>query len=161
MRGLILMGSVLSLTLVACNRYKPQAGVFRNNQTAIVAGAGPQGPAAAQGTYLLLDHTKLMASPGEYSIKINFAGGSKSVPITPAGTESKIPLDGIPAASQQTMVLEIAQNGQTKFIAKKANVSLEQTVSSTVVIDDCLVLASPWDGKNNDGSCEWSIQESN
>ncbi len=149
----------LLASVLACTAYKPQSGGFRQGGNGNVV--GNNGPSAAKGTQLRLDHTKLMASPGEYSIKINFAGASKTTSLTPSGSDSSIPLDGLPAGSQQVMVVEISQNGQAKFIAKKANVSLEQNATTTVVIDDCLVLSSPWDGKNSDGSCEWSIQESN
>jgi hypothetical protein len=76
--------------------------------------------------------------------------------FTPTGTQSELKGLKLPAASG-VMTVEILQGDSVKFVAKRANTSVQ--AGSTIVVDDCLILRAPWAGTVNEGSCEWNITE--
>ena len=145
--------SLIFLLSVACDSYRTQS-LFPGRKK------NPPGTQLVPAnSSLVLAHSKLQATPGTYRAKIMYAEGEKTVDFTPQGNQSVLSLERLPAGSQKTLVMEIYNGEQLKFIAKKANVSLLASGSNQIIVDDCLVLPAPWDGKSNDGSCDWTIEE--
>ncbi len=156
-RNLLWFGLAL---LCACTQYKPNysTGTRKVNEG---GASGSLGQPSASGSEIVLANAKLSANPGPYQVKIDYAGGTKTLDFTPSGNESRLPLAGVSAGTAGVMTLEISSGNKLKFVVKKANVALSPSEASRVVIDDCLILPAPWEGKSNDGSCDWTIQEVN
>jgi hypothetical protein len=152
------LGLVSALLLASCTQYKPyntrsQVG----NTTSAAAGAASEGPVAPlTDASLVLANTKLAALGGTLQARIKFGGAEVTQDFTPSGAQSELKGLKLPAASG-VMTVEIFQGDSVKFVAKRANTSVQ--AGSTIVVDDCLILRAPWAGTVNEGSCEWTITE--
>jgi len=165
----ILMGQIsicISLALVqACTQYKPNDSTRSQPNQNAQAGtaAGDQKPVAVTDTpvSLIVSNTKLAAMGGSFTAKISYGGQTATQDFTPSGEQSTLSLANLPAGAGGIMTVEIFQGQTLRFIAKKSNTALLKSGANNVVVDDCLILPSPWPGTVNEGSCEWNISEVN
>lgn len=149
----MLLASVIPLA--SCTQYKPSSYRSQIGNSAPVAGQSNATAPLTDAT-LILANTKLAAAGGALQARITFGGQTITQDFTPTGTQSELKGLKLPAASG-VMVVEILQGDAVKFVAKRANTSVQ--AGSRVVVDDCLILRAPWAGTVNEGSCEWNITE--
>jgi hypothetical protein len=148
--------AVTSMLLASCTQYKPNS--YRSqmgNSSAPVAGQSNATAPLADAS-VILANTKLAEAGGAFKARITFGGQTITHDFTPTGTQSELKGLKLPAVSG-LMVVEILQGDAVKFVAKRANTSVQ--AGSAVVVDDCLILRAPWAGTVNEGSCEWNITE--
>ncbi len=86
---------------------------------------------------------------------------STKTPLLPSGNGVKFEVSGLTAKKPGVLEVEIYAGENLRFIAKKANtdLTLKAAESNSVVIDDCQILAAPWDGLASEGGCNWVIEE--
>lgn len=156
----LLMASAMvlasALLPASCTQYKPSSYRSQVGNTAPAAGQSNNASAPLTDASVILANTKLAAAGGALTARITFGGQTITQDFTPTGTQSELKGLKLPAASG-VMVVEILQGDAVKFIAKRANTSVQ--AGGTVVVDDCLILRAPWAGTVNEGSCEWNITE--
>ncbi len=159
-------------TLMACERYKPsykvpkasnQGGQTGQGPTPAgpVPGPGPQ-PEPGSNTDILLVSTKFDGADGRYSGLAKFAGvTSPKATLTKVEGGMKLSATGLPSSKTDILTVEIYEGDKLRFIAKKAKLELAAVspLPNTVKLDDCLILAAPWDGTKSDASCNWVIEE--
>ncbi len=147
-----------ALFLVSCTQYKPSS--YRSqvgNTKAAQSGANSNSATAPlTDATVVIANTKLAAVGGALKARITFGGQTITQDFTPTGTQSELKGLKLPAASG-IMQVDILQGDAVRFVAKRANTSVQ--AGSTVVVDDCLILRAPWAGTVNEGSCEWNITE--
>ena len=148
--------------LIICNcactqrpKLRSQAGFEQNGNGVIVNNDDSK----QSGPGLSLDNTKLALVGGPLTAKINLNGQALAKDFTPVGARSVLNISGLTAVPSGMLTVEIYQGQALKFIIKKSRVALLKPASDSIVVDDCSILSAPWDGKNNDGSCEWTITE--
>lgn len=145
--------------MTACNPAKnPSYRARAGNVEGAVQGKDAT-PAPVKDLSLVLSNSKLTALGGTLTARMTYNGVTFSKDFSPSGSQSKLEALALPPGSGRLLTVEILQGNAVKFIAKRANTSIEP--SSSIVIDDCLILSAPWQGTANDGSCEWSISEVN
>jgi hypothetical protein len=148
---------VSALLLASCTQYKPSSYRSQYGKTNAAAnGANSNATVPLTDASLVLANTKLAAVGGALKARITFNNQTITQDFTPTGTQSELKGLKLPAATG-VMTVEILQGDAVKFVAKRANTSVQ--AGSTVVIDDCLILRAPWAGTVNEGSCEWNITE--
>jgi hypothetical protein len=144
-----------ALLPASCTQYKPSSYRSQVGNTAPAAGQS-NATVPLTDASVILANTKLAAAGGALTARITFGGQTITQDFTPTGTQSELKGLKLPAASG-VMVVEILQGEAVKFVAKRANTSVQP--GGTVVVDDCLILRAPWAGTVNEGSCEWNITE--
>ena len=149
---------IMALWAFACTqrpKLRSQAEYGQNGN----ASGGNKDETKQSGPGLSLDNSKLALVGGPLTAKINLNGQALTKEFTPAGARSVLNISGLAAVSNGPLTVEIYQAQTLKFIIKKSRVALLKPALDSIVVDDCSILAAPWDGKNNDGSCEWTITE--
>jgi hypothetical protein len=144
-----------AMHLASCTQYKPSSYRSQIGKSAPAAGQS-NATAPLTDASLILANTKLAAVGGALQARITFGGETITQDFTPTGTQSELKGLKLPAATG-VMLVEILQGDAVKFVAKRANTSVQ--AGSRVVVDDCLILRAPWAGTVNEGSCEWNITE--
>ncbi len=149
----------------SCTQYKPSGSTRQQTSPSAQAGtaAGDQKPVAVTDNpvSLIVSNTKLAALGGSFTAKISYGGQTATQDFSPSGPQSTLSLANLPAGAGGVMTVEIYQGQTLRFIAKKSNTALLKSGANNVVVDDCLILPSPWPGTVNEGSCEWNISEVN
>lgn len=154
--GCTLLVMVSALVLASCTQYKPSSYRSQVGNSAPATGQTNNVTAPLTDASVIIANTKLAAVGGTLKARITFGNQTITQDFSPTGTQSELKGLKIPAASG-VMVVEILQGDAVRFVAKRANTSVQ--AGSTVVIDDCLILRAPWTGTVNEGSCEWNITE--
>jgi hypothetical protein len=151
--------------LQSCTQFKPNDRAARNSSPVAQAAnaTSDQKPLIVTETpvSLILSNSKLAAIGGSFTAKISYGGQTATQDFSPSGAQSTLSLANLPAGASGVLTVEIFQGQTLRFIAKKANTALAKTGANNVVVDDCLILPSPWPGTVNEGSCEWNISEVN
>lgn len=162
------LGLVLSL---ACTRYKPSyspsgkskggtGNVIPNSgNRAVNPNGGAVGPVTDKATTFRLAADKFQNLEGLQAV---VTYGAVSTGLSPMQVDSKIALlsvEGLPINQSDVVSVQVYQGENLRFIAKRPATSFQASVENNVVLDDCQILKAPWDGKNNDGSCGWTIDE--
>jgi len=145
--------------LVSCTQYKPSS--YRSQVGNSNAAASGSSNNAAVGPLtdvsLILSNTKLAALGGTLTARVILGKQSVTQDFTPTGTQSELKGLKLPAGAPDVLTVEILQGDAVRFVAKRANTSIQ--AGGSVVVDDCLILRAPWAGTINEGSCEWNITE--
>jgi hypothetical protein len=147
---------VSAIVLASCTQYKPSSARGQYGKTNGATGDSNNATGPLTDAALVLANTKLAAAGGPLKARITFGGQTITQDFTPTGTQSELRGLKLPAATG-VLTVEILQGDSVKFVAKRANTSVQS--GSTVVVDDCLILRAPWAGTVNEGSCEWNITE--
>ncbi|WP_141733850.1 hypothetical protein [Oligoflexus tunisiensis] len=146
---------VSTLIVASCTQYKPSGGRFGKTTTG--PGSAINSNVPLVDVSVVIANTKLAVLGGNLTAKVTYNDQSATQPFTPTGTQSELKGIKLPAGTAGVMKVEILQNDSIKFVAKRANTSVQS--GGSVVIDDCLILRAPWAGTVNEGSCEWNITE--
>jgi hypothetical protein len=94
-----------------------------------------------------------------WDVQIDFNGVNVVSTLTPKPQAASLCLKGLTPANGVLLTLRLMRGGDLRFIAKLANASYTLNQSAPIVIDNCRIHPAPWDGRSNDGSCEWTITE--
>lgn len=154
------MTSLAVMSLTSCTQYKPSSyrGQFGNTNSA-VSGSPNNVSGPLTDVSLVLANTKLAALGGTLTARISYGSQTVTQDFSPSGTQSELKGLKLPAGSGAVLTVEILQGDAIKFVAKRANTSVQ--AGGSIVVDDCLILRAPWVGTVNEGSCEWNITEVN
>lgn len=163
------LGLVLS---IGCTRYKPSyspsgkskggssGNVIPNSgNRAVNPNGGAVGPVTDKATTFQLAADKFQ---NLQDLKAVVTYGSVSTGLSAMRVDSKLALvsvEGLPVNQTDVVTVQVFQGDSLRFIAKRPATSFQASIENKVVLDDCQILKAPWDGKNNDGSCGWTIEE--
>lgn len=155
LKASIALASTFALaSLTSCTEYKPSS--YRN-KVGQASGVVGNSNVALTDMAVVVANTKLAALGGPLQARVTYGGKQAIQEFSPSGTQSELKGLQLPSGSAGVLKVEILQGDAVRFIAKRANTSLQ--AGTRVVMDDCMILRAPWVGTVNEGSCEWSITE--
>jgi hypothetical protein len=96
---------------------------------------------------------------GNWNAQIEWNGINVDTQFTSQAKASSLCLKGLPPIAEALLTLQLKQGENLRFIARLAKASYVQNQTQPLVIDNCRIFPAPWDGRSNDGSCEWTISE--
>ena len=162
-RTMILFVTLAGLAAGCTQSPKPYSNQMRRggNQS---ANAEEQNEIAARGgivsSGLVFSNKKLSPLGTALTAKIEIEGQSVSQNFTPTGESSVVSLSGFkPTSADALLNIQIFAGSELKFVAKLSKIRLQKPASDRVIVDDCAILPVPWDGRANEGSCQWAISE--